>query len=119
MEPQEARKRLLAEQAELMRSLGLAEQDGQQDREAETTEGGQGWDDNAQPLTTEYEDDAIASQMGDRLAQVGRALRRIDEGTWGQSVRSGLPIPAERLEADPAAELTVAEAAGQERAAGS
>jgi DnaK suppressor protein len=119
MEPQEARKRLLAEQADLMQSVGLAGQDGQQDRAAETTEGGQGWGDNAQPLTTEYEDDAIASQLSDRLAQVGRALRRIDEGTWGRSVRSGVPIPAERLEADPAAELTVAEVAEQERAAGS
>jgi DnaK suppressor protein len=48
--------------------------------------------------------------MRDRLAAIDRALRRLDEGTYGRSVRSGVPIPDERLEADPAAELTVEEA---------
>ena len=37
-------------------------------------------------------------------------LQRLEEGTYGRSVRSGAPIPDERLEADPAAELTVEEA---------
>jgi DnaK suppressor protein len=55
-------------------------------------------------------DDAIAESMRDRLAAIDRALRRLDEGTYGRSVRSGVPIPDERLEADPAAELTVEEA---------
>jgi DnaK suppressor protein len=31
-------------------------------------------------------------------------------GTYGRSTVSGVPIPDERLEADPAAELTVEEA---------
>jgi RNA polymerase-binding transcription factor DksA len=31
------------------------------------------------------------------------------EGTYGYSIRSGLPIPKARLEADPAAELTLEE----------
>jgi DnaK suppressor protein len=44
------------------------------------------------------------------LAALERAERRIEEGTFGTSVRSGLPIPDARLEADPAAELTVEEA---------
>ena len=39
-----------------------------------------------------------------------RALKRLDDGSCGRSVRSGVPIPAERLEADPAAELTIEEA---------
>jgi DnaK suppressor protein len=34
-------------------------------------------------------------------------------GTYGRSVQSGKPIPDERLEADPAAELTVEEEASQ------
>ncbi len=38
------------------------------------------------------------------------ALKRLDDGSYGRSVRSGVPIPDERLEADPAAELTVEEA---------
>ena len=36
--------------------------------------------------------------------------QRLAEGTFGVSVRSGAPIPDDRLEADPAAELTVEEA---------
>jgi DnaK suppressor protein len=111
MDLEEARKRLLAEQAELMRSVGFTQESGQEDREAETADGPQDQADGAQPLTAEYEDDSIAETLRDRLWQVERALRRVDEGTWGRSVRSGVPIPAARLEADPAAELTVEEAA--------
>jgi len=48
--------------------------------------------------------------MRDRLAAIDRALKRLDDGTYGRSVRSGLPIPDDRLEADPAAELTIEEA---------
>jgi DnaK suppressor protein len=118
MELEEARKRLLAERAEIRRSLGFTEESGQEDREAETADGAQDWADGAQPLTAQYEDDAIAQTLRDRLAQVDRALRRVDDGTWGHSVGSGAPIPAARLEADPAAELTVEEAAEAERAAG-
>ena len=55
-------------------------------------------------------DDAIADSLRDRLAALDRALKRLDDGTYGRSVRSGLPIPEDRLEADPAAELTVEEA---------
>jgi len=46
---------------------------------------------------------------------IERALHRLDEGTYGRSVRSGEPIPDERLEADPAAELTIEEARAAER----
>lgn len=118
MDPQDARKRLLDERAEIRRSLGMVEESGQEDRQAETAEGPHDRGDEAQPLTAEYEDDAIAATLRDRLDQVERALRRIGEGSWGRSVRSGVPIPAERLEADPAAEFTVEEAAEQERAPG-
>ena len=44
------------------------------------------------------------------LAALDRAERRLEDGTFGLSVRSGVPIPDDRLEADPAAELTVDEA---------
>ena len=63
------------------------------------------------PLTEEATDEAIADQLRDRLATIDRALARIEAGTYGRSVLSGKPIPDERLEADPAAELTVEEAA--------
>jgi RNA polymerase-binding transcription factor len=43
------------------------------------------------------------------LAQVNRALARIDEGTYGVSEVSGKPIPIERLEAVPYATTLVDE----------
>jgi len=46
-----------------------------------------------------------------------RAEARLAAGSYGRSVRSGRPIPDERLEADPLAELTVEEAAAEERGA--
>ena len=44
-----------------------------------------------------------------------RAEARLAAGSYGRSVASGQPIPDERLEADPLAELTVQEAAAAER----
>lgn len=118
MDAAEARKRLLDERAEILESLAGADEAAREDREAETTDDPQDSGDAAQPLAAEYQDDSIAETLRDRLAQVDRALRRVDDGTWGRSVRSGAPIPQGRLEADPAAELTVEEAAAEERAAG-
>jgi RNA polymerase-binding transcription factor DksA len=44
------------------------------------------------------------------LAQIQRALRRIEDGTYGVSELSGKPIPKERLEAVPYATTLVEEA---------
>jgi DnaK suppressor protein len=67
--------------------------------------------DPAQPLTDEQSADAVAASLRERLAALERAEARLEAGTYGRSVRSGTPIPDERLEADPAAELTVEEQA--------
>jgi DnaK suppressor protein len=67
--------------------------------------------DPAEPLTSRELDDATAASLQDRLEAIERAERRLKDGKYGRSVRSGLPIPDDRLEADPAAELTVEEAA--------
>jgi DnaK suppressor protein len=61
-------------------------------------------------LTAEETDDAVSAGLRERLAALDRADRRLDEGTFGYSIRSGSAIPEARLEADPAAELTVEEA---------
>jgi DnaK suppressor protein len=108
MDADQARERLLAERAEVEDLLRDAESAGQQDRAAEDETGDVA--DAAQPLTAQGLDDAVADSLRDRLAALGRALQRLDDGSYGRSVRSGLPIPDERLEADPAAELTVEEA---------
>ncbi len=65
--------------------------------------------DPAQPLTAEQGDDAVAESLRGRLAAIERAESRLAAGTYGRSVRSNAVIPDERLEADPAAELTVEE----------
>jgi len=66
--------------------------------------------DSAQPLTEEGTDEAVLAGLQDRLVALTRAEERIDAGSYGYSIRSGLPISDERLEADPAAELTIEEA---------
>jgi len=49
------------------------------------------------------------------LADVERALRRIEDGTYGVSEFSGKPIPKERLEAVPYAATLVDEPLHEER----
>ena len=110
MDHDRARALLLAERAEVTDLLAGTEASGQEDRETED-EDAQVYDSDAAPdLVAEGMDDAIAESMRDRLATIDRALKRLDDGTYGRSVRSGLPIPDDRLEADPAAELTIEEA---------
>lgn len=108
MDEQRARALLEAERAEVQNLLRETEEAAEQDREQEGVTGD--FADLAQPLTSEGMDDAIAENLRNRLAAIDRALDRIAKGTYGKSVRSGQPIPDERLEADPAAELTVEEA---------
>ncbi|MGH3470541.1 MAG: TraR/DksA family transcriptional regulator [Nocardioidaceae bacterium] len=67
--------------------------------------------DRAEPLVEEGLDQALATSLQQRLEALERAQQRLDNGTFGRSTLSSLPIPDERLEADPAAELTVEEAA--------
>jgi DnaK suppressor protein len=111
MDEERARALLVAERAEVQQLLSDTTQAGTEDREAEADT--LDISDAAQPLSAEGMDDAVAESLRNRLAAVDRALKRLDEGTYGFSVRSGEPIPDERLEADPAAELTVAEAQSQ------
>jgi DnaK suppressor protein len=58
---------------------------------------------------------AVDELLRARWAGLQRAEARLAAGSYGRSVRSGQPIPDERLEADPLAELTVEEAAAAER----
>ena len=110
MDHDNARARLLAERTEVTDLLAGTESSAREDRETEV-EDAQVYDSDAAPdLVAEGMDDAIADSLRDRLAALDRALKRLDDGTYGRSVRSGVPIPEDRLEADPAAELTIEEA---------
>jgi DnaK suppressor protein len=57
---------------------------------------------------------AVDQLLRGRWAALQRAEARLAAGSYGRSVRSGQPIPDERLEADPLAELTIQEAAAAE-----
>ena len=57
---------------------------------------------------------AVDQLLRARSAALRRAEARLAAGSYGRSVRSGQPIPDERLEADPLTELTAEEAAGAE-----
>jgi len=54
---------------------------------------------------------AVSRSLRDRWSALERAEERLERGTYGRSIASGRPIPDERLEADPLAELLVEEAA--------
>ena len=59
-----------------------------------------------------YQDELAESRgrdLREQLQAVERAEARLAAGTYGLSIESGLPIPDERLEARPTAELTVEE----------
>ena len=108
MDEDHARALVQAERQRVAQLLGETVGAGQEDRAAASETGD--IDDPAERLTAEEVDDAAAGGLRERLAALDRAERRIEDGTYGLSVRSGLPIPDARLEADPAAELTVEEA---------
>jgi DnaK suppressor protein len=114
MDQDRARSMLIAERDEVQGMLKDAEVAGQEDREAEVESESGDTGDAAQSLTAEGMDDAIAESLRSRLDAIERALHRLDNGTYGRSIRSGEAIPDERLEADPAAELTVEEARAEE-----
>jgi DnaK suppressor protein len=109
MDDGRARELLSAERSRLMTLLNDSDRASTEDREA--ADDPVAFDDGAEPLTAEATDDAIGAGIRDRLAALERAEQRLAAGTFGRSVRSGRPISDERLEADPAAELTVEEAA--------
>ena len=108
MEDAKAKELLAAERARVEQLLADMNEAGVADRVAANEPGDMF--DSAEPLTTEGTDESVKAELEERLAAVGRAERHVEAGTYGRSVRSGQPIPDDRLEADPAAELTVKEA---------
>jgi DnaK suppressor protein len=110
MDQARARALLAGERARLQRLLPAAA------GEPQAAELGDEVDD-ADRRNAEQTGMAVDQLLQARWAALLRAEARLAAGSYGRSVRSGQPIPDERLEADPLAELTVQEAAAAERGA--
>ena len=108
LDNERAKKALETERRRAEGLLGDTVEAGEEDREEANEQGDMA--DPAQRLTAEGLDDAVAAGLRERLEAIARAEARLRAGTYGRSIKSGLPIPDARLEADPAAELTVEEA---------
>ncbi|HEV2093250.1 MAG TPA: hypothetical protein VGR18_08810 [Rubrobacter sp.] len=111
----EQRERLLELREELSRIQRGMEGDVQNrgEDEGDMTEHDSG--DMSQQMFSREMDATIGEQAGRRLAEVERALEKIEEGTYGVSDESGEPIPRGRLEAAPEAIRTVNEQQDFER----
>lgn len=107
MDDDRARELLASERRRVEGLLADLRTAGEDDRSAANAPGDMF--DSAQPLTEEGTDASVAAELQQHLEAIGRAEARLADGTFGRSVRSGEPIPDERLEADPTAELTVGE----------
>jgi DnaK suppressor protein len=110
MDQAQARALLAGERARLQRLLEAATSNPQ------AAELGDEVDD-ADRRDAEQTGRAVEELLRARWAALERAEARLAAGSYGRSVVSGQPIPDQRLEADPLAELTVEEAAAAERGA--
>jgi DnaK suppressor protein len=108
MDPDRARQLLQAERTRIERALAQAahEDDGE---EVDDVDPGN----LASDLYQDELDEGLRDDLMVQLAAVERAEARLMEGTYGLSVQSGEPIPDERLEVVPTAELTVEEERAQ------
>ncbi len=102
------RKRLMKLRAEIVDAT-QAKEDEEASVNAQSAGEARESEDDAQRLTTLELDGNLVARDLQRLAQIKRALEKIDEGSYGLSDASGHAIPIERLEANPEAILTVAE----------
>jgi len=106
MDSDRAKELLAREREQIEQAIASAQRGGPEEGDERVEPG----DFNSEGL---YQDEFDATQVADlkeRLGAVERAEERLANGTYGLSVRSGDPIPDERLEAFPTAELTVEEA---------
>jgi DnaK suppressor protein len=104
MDDDRARELLIAERERIEKALSRL---GHQDDGEEADD-----IDPANLATDLYQDEfdaGLAEDLRGQLAAVERAEERLAAGTYGLSVSSGEPIPDERLEIVPTAELTADE----------
>lgn len=109
MDDARARELLAAERERIEQAIATLDAG---EAQAESEQGEPGGRD-SEDLYEKERDSGRAEDLSARLAAVERAEQRLREGTYGLSVKSGEPIPDDRLEALPTAELTVEEQRAQ------
>ena len=106
MDSERARQLLAREREQIEQAIVAARRGGSEEGDERQEPG----DFNSEGL---YQDEFDAGQIDElkgRLEAVERAEARLAAGTYGLSLKSGEPIPDQRLEAFPTAELTIEEA---------
>jgi DnaK suppressor protein len=105
MDPERAKELLARERTQIEKEIAATERGGPEEGDERREPG----DQDSEGLYLDEFDAGRAADLKERLAAVERAEERLASGTYGLSVRSGKPIPDQRLEASPTAELTVEE----------
>jgi DnaK suppressor protein len=104
VDPDRAHELLAAERTRIERALGGLRHEDDGEPADEYDPGNL-----ASDLYQDELDEGLEDDLREQLAAVERAEQRLADGTYGLSVESGEPIPDERLEALPTAELTADE----------
>jgi RNA polymerase-binding transcription factor len=108
------RQRLQKVRSELVAAARAGESEEDNVRSQSANSGSGEYEDDAQRLEMlELEGNLVARDV-QRLERVERALKKVEEGTYGLSDQSGQPIPRERLEAVPESIFTLAEEKARE-----
>jgi len=100
---------------ERLRTAAQSAESDETELETESTNTAQEYEDDAQKLAALEVDGNLVAREIKRLELVERALKKIDDGTYGLSDISGRPISRERLEAVPEAIYTLDEEKNRER----
>jgi len=108
------RQALLRLRTDLVAAAQTSESD-EADVNEQNASGAEELEDDAQRLDELEREGNLVARDVERLERVNRALKKIEEGTYGLSDLSGKPIPRERLEAVPEALYTLSEEAVREK----
>jgi DnaK suppressor protein len=106
MDPDRARQLLERERQRIEQAIAQLSGDNGSRADSESSEPGE-W--GSEDLYESERDEGLAEDLAEQLAALEHAEARLAAGTYGLSTESGQPIPDERLEALPMAELTVEE----------
>ncbi len=112
------RKRLLEERGQLEQQLATIEEATFATSQSELTGEVSFDDENADAGTFTFErerDLSIENNVRDLLGKIGRALARMDDGTYGICSRCGRPIEKARVKALPYVDLCIKDAQAQAR----